>query len=727
MQSLCVLLLAGTLLAVDHTFFWLCDYQLWYTPIFEDVVRAWKAGEWPILTQGSWAAGNLAGEYQAATFSVFFNVCLVLVWSLPLSLPLKAAVLSITHLVVLACGAHLLARERGLSKSTATLVGVLASCNGWLIEWGATEWFVALGGFVWVPWLWWSLERLVRKSSRRVQWVWPALFAYLLISAGSPYAVLMGGLVSAWLGGRWLAEREWHLVRTLAVAWLFGLAWSAPAWLALIGYAQISDRHSTVLNSIQHAWRVPWTAWVGVFLPSLNVPWLSFDMKWTPHVAIDLACGLIPPSVVFAALLQTKGQVLRRYRADFVLLALVIVLATAPGYESFRWSFRWLPLFHLVLALLAARCFSDVDGKTCAKWAVIWTATAWAVTAATETNHSHIFAAVLLALASVWWLGEYLSPRFRPWLPTGIAMGALLAVFLLLPVKQHVSQHRFTDRLLQPEPLDPARRYVALYAFGDIIDEVAGRPGFGSVRRVCNTPLLANLRFLNGYTSFSASGVPRFFETHGSVQEKTAEFFTQPQAEGLLELLGVDGMIFSPRYAHFGEKLTSDWFRFFESEEGVVYHRLPARSSPVKILDALEDRPGVRFGDPLLTHMVERRNRVRVTVTDEVFHPVSRDDDLGEIAMPASQAKPFALAFRRPWFPGYIARLNGAEISVRAYLGLVPLVELPAGASGKLELVYCPTWLRNGSTVALSALALWFAGLLSSMRKRREVGGQLGE
>lgn len=45
----------------DSRFFWNDDYQMTFLPVFEEVNRAWRAGEWPLLTQGSWVCGNLAG------------------------------------------------------------------------------------------------------------------------------------------------------------------------------------------------------------------------------------------------------------------------------------------------------------------------------------------------------------------------------------------------------------------------------------------------------------------------------------------------------------------------------------------------------------------------------------------------------------------------------------------------------------------------------------------
>src|SRR5262249_23615575 len=51
-------------------------------------------------------------------------------------------------------------------------------------------------------------------------------------------------------------------------------------------------------------------------------------------------------------------SLLRTFRWEWGLLALVLFLATFPSPGNFRWSFRWLPLFFLVLALLAAHALA---------------------------------------------------------------------------------------------------------------------------------------------------------------------------------------------------------------------------------------------------------------------------------------------------------------------------------------------------------------------------------
>src|SRR6516164_2584423 len=107
--------------------FWNDDYELSVLPVFADMARSWSEGHWPLLTPYSWVCGNLAGEFQYGTFSLFVNTAVVLIWKFPLTFPQQAAALSIAHLFALAVGAFLLARERGISVSLSIFVALIAS------------------------------------------------------------------------------------------------------------------------------------------------------------------------------------------------------------------------------------------------------------------------------------------------------------------------------------------------------------------------------------------------------------------------------------------------------------------------------------------------------------------------------------------------------------------------------------------------------------------------
>src|SRR5689334_12419569 len=120
-----VVLFCLILLRHNPLVFWNDDYELSVLPVFADMARSWSEGQWPILSPYSWVCGNLAGEFQYGTFSMFVNAAVILIWKFPLTFPQQAAALSIAHLVVLAMGAFLLGRDRGFSNPVSTFVALV--------------------------------------------------------------------------------------------------------------------------------------------------------------------------------------------------------------------------------------------------------------------------------------------------------------------------------------------------------------------------------------------------------------------------------------------------------------------------------------------------------------------------------------------------------------------------------------------------------------------------
>src|SRR3982751_4064023 len=188
--------------------FWKDDYEISILPVFADIARAWNDGEFPLLSPYSWICGNLAGEFQYGVFSVFINALIICVWKFPLTFPQQAAALSIAHIAVLSGGAFLLAHGRNLSVPLSIFVALVASLNGWIICWGATDWFGALGAFTWLPWAWWGAARALDPQRSKWRFLWPAPFVYLVVTGGFPYTVLMLLLLIAWLAIKSLSERH---------------------------------------------------------------------------------------------------------------------------------------------------------------------------------------------------------------------------------------------------------------------------------------------------------------------------------------------------------------------------------------------------------------------------------------------------------------------------------------------------------------------------------------
>jgi len=633
----------------DPLVFWNDDYEISILPVFADVARSWSHGEWPLLSPYSWVCGNLAGEYQYGTFSVFVNAAVVLIWKFPLIFPQQAAALSVAHLFVLAMGGYLLARGRNLATALSMMVALVAALNGWIICWGATDWFGALGAFAWLPWVWWGMERALDPGRSRWRFLWPAPFVYLVLTGGFPYTVLMLALVAAWLGFKSLGQtRKFGSVWPLAAGIILGFGLAAPAWLALLDYVHGSAR--VTQDAAEHfQWRVPIAALPGFIIPNWTVNWADFSSRLTPHPATELACGLIPPIALVTGLLTLRGPLFRRIRWELGLLVVALILCMLPTAGVFRWSFRWLPLVHVVLALCAAE--------------------------------------------SLELLGESRLRFARSWFPAAITFGALLATYVWIPPNCGVPKYNLAQELTEPAPLDPQRLYLSIYPAPEIAYRAEQRPEpFGTTVRPGSTSMWAGIRFINGYSPIRPAGVAREFDSaiHGEIAPaKAAVLLAQESGPGgLLARLGVDGIVVAHETDLIPEP-ASEWHVVGATREGRIFHRWESLPQ-IRSVISIDSRPNDQFSEAAISEIRDGRNVIAANVT--------------------TGDRPALLAISRPFFNGYRATIDGRPLEVDSYRGLIPLVEVPPGTSGRFALVYRPWWLVTGEAVA----ALSFVAMLGS-------------
>src|SRR5439155_309200 len=430
------------------------DYELSVLPVFADVARSWSEGHWPILSPYSWVCGNLGGEFQYGTFSVFINAAIILIWKFPLTFPQQAAALSITHLFFLAIGAFLLVRDRRFSISLSIFVALVASLNGWIICWGATDWFGALGAFTWLPWAWWGAARALDPQRSKWRFLWPAPFVYLLITGGFPYTVLMLASVVAWLALRAVFE-----IGTTDTA--------SPARISPGALARLTR-------------------------------------TWPLLAGVTIGFGLAAPA--WLALLPTAGV--------------------------FRWSFRWLPLLHLVLALCAVEAFASFSQKQRRFGALLMLLLIvmliiGALVLRTGGEHLFPLAWIFLGLALGWFVIESLQLSFlRAWAPAAVVFATLLATYLCTSPNSDIPKYNLAQSLLEPQPLDPQRLYLSVYPPPENFYRVEAKPApVGQVVRPGSTSMWAGLRFVNGYSPIRPAGVAREFASaiHGEVDPDLAK------------------------------------------------------------------------------------------------------------------------------------------------------------------------------------------------------------
>lgn len=721
-----VVALSSVLLWRDPLLFWNDDYELSILPVFADVARSWSEGHLPLLSPYSWVCGNLAGEYQYGTFSVFVNAAVAAIWKLPLTFPQQAAALSISHLFFFGMGAYLLARGRQLSGPLATMVALVTAANGWVICWGATDWFGALGALTWFPWAWWGLERAFDPARGRWRFVWPAPFVYLLVTGGFPYTVLMLVLLTGWFALKSVCQtRKLSSLWPAAFGSLLGAGLSSPAWLGLFDYLHGSAREAQ--EAIAHwQWILPPAALPGLVLPSWTVDWTDFSTRMMPHTGVELACGLVAPVALLAGLVVSRGLLAKKIRWELALLALVLIVSMLPSANVFRWSFRWLPFLHLTLALAAGealqyfalhpasgtpwrRVFSRPGGVAVAlvgmtagamyvkrsAWPSDWPSH-WPLTVTT------------LALACLWAATEMLPARFRAlrsWTPAGITFGALLATYLSIPTNVGVPKYDLDQKLTEASPLDPQRLYLSVYAPPEYVYRVGAIDGpVGQVVRPGSTSMWAGVRFINGYSPIRPAGVAREFDfaIHGELAPWSRAYLLEREAgpQGKLAALGVDGIVVG-RELEIAPKPESEWEVAHSSQEGRVYHR---RGKPFAIVHSIVsdgDRPNEQFATAAVKLISDSRNRVVVDV----------DVAAGD--------RPALLTFSRPYFRGYRASIGRHEVPVRPYRGLMPAVEIPPETSGRLVLRYRPWWLVAGGAVALVCAGVCAVSAVAAVGRRK--------
>jgi len=485
------------------------------------------------------------------------------------------------------------------------------------------------------------------------------------------------------------------------VALGFGL--SAPAWLAILDLVQGSARELQAARA-HWQWLVSPAALPGLILPCWTVNWADFSNRYLPHTAMELACGFAAPAALIGGLAWRGRLLVRQIKWELVLLLFVLLLSMIPTAGLFRWSFRWLPFFHLVLAVCAAEALHLRPGSPIAATAALaLTAVTGSAMLILRATGSYAFPLtwIFLGLAVFWYLWEVAlrHSELQKWAPVAITFLALLATYIYIPTNCGVPTYNFSQHLLKPAPLDPARLYLSIYPWAELTYCVSNKPQpVGEVLRPGSTPMWAGLHFINGYSPIRPAGVAREFATsiHGEINPDVGSYLLNNQAgkDGELALLGVDGIVVA-RELDFTPQPASEWEAVLTTDEGRVFHRRGAPFARVRSISSIDSRPGEQFVIATVSRINNSRNRVEADID------VSNGN------------RPALLTFSRPFFRGYKAKMGNQKLAVTSYRGLFPSVEVPAGAHGRLALIYQPAWLILGSaTTATCVLIILLAFIL---------------
>jgi len=679
--ALAAVALAATALLNRADFFLHDDYRTYFIPMFGEVSRLVRSGEFPLLTDRVWNGGAILAEYQLGVLNPV-NLTLMAWVGQMTDLAAAAAAFALAHIALFASGTFVLCRGLGCRRDIAFLIALIAPTSEWIFYWGAGDWIPALTSIAWAPWAWAGLL----AASRDPRWT-PAAAAGIatLLLSGWPFAdlalLVSIGVARVATGGR--------LPRGAVLAVLCGGLLAAPAILPLAAYLHGSDRPVGPLFTSNLE------ALVGVSTPFMVTQWVVFGgVRETVVMPMLQIAWFVAPALAAAAWrdLWRRAEV----RALALIVAAFAALAVMPGLWQFRWMFRVLPYYQLAVALLAALALDDTlrSGR---KWRLLAVALAlgpplWIALWQDERMNTFYFviAAALLLLAGA---ALCVQPRRAGAFVATLAVGHV-ALFVLVNTA-YVGFGRYTGE--RPLPTrktvssEPSLTRYMLFQFD-------GRPATWTDFRPAQTSLERPGSTINSYSPFTRAAYAKALclDAFGaSTCADAAERLTRPligAGAPILDLARVDEVrAQGPHVAAFATR-RPDWPARALSDGDVAFRRPDPFSLPAPVAVAPAD---ARLGGV-------RASPARVSLT-------------------VNTRAGGRLILARAWYPGWRATLNGRPLLLHPVADLFVATDLPPNSAGTLAFSYWPKGLTLGLAAASVGLLLLAAGTAVLVRRAKNV------
>ncbi len=733
--------------------FYMDDYQSFFVPACMDIGRSLESGEYPLVSPYSWVGGALAGSFQLGVFDVPHVAIMYVLYKAGLDPISFAKCFTLIFFFMLCLGIAVLSDSYRLSVWSKVLAIGIGSMNYFVLYWSGFDWAVGYASFAWLPWCWVALAKVA--SENKVRWtVLSGLGIYCVVSAGYPYTAVMLALVTLWLCLRCIRNKEnWIPIAWMALAWVLGVGLSMPSILLFVEYYTHSARMGGA-EGLSTIWTIPPEAFWGLLNPLYVSIWNVWGSFYR-YYSFELFCGIVPP--VALLLLALSPTLRKRSQLGFELLLLAatsLLLILPSGRVGYRWSFRWLPLYSLVMALVTAKTFDILERRQDGAYDVnifgfrmsamiLCTAGCMALFVYQYfvmgygglTENRGLYAVGVMSSFLLWSILQKRTEKYKKvvqFLPVVLTI-VLLGVACVIPVGERVvpkwqGLDHFESSNLH---FDSNIRYFSLLTQKDFLSQDAVDtvlPG--------NTPMLAKVHCVTGYASMMPGKISHLFGfEYSSAMPQELMDATCKHAfatGGMFDLLGIDGVVlgFSQR-ERAGQAVKEGWNVVSEGPGGVILHR--ARRNDMHIESALlatyekSDADVVRAlrekSDGARRHVLLDADGGQPS-RDAAFAPVSiehlvakRNSVAADIAN-ASQETPGLIVFKRAWYPGYRVFFNDRELPLVHADMLLPAVVIPPGQSGRLLLDYAPQSLRIGLIIAgCSLLAL--LGLVAYGMKSR--------
>ncbi|MFI1462521.1 hypothetical protein [Nocardia carnea] len=685
---------AAVLLA-NSRHFYTDDTEAQYVPLWLDVGRRLRAGEFPGIAPEQWMSGNFLIEGQASVFNPPQLLVAVLAPSFD-NLVVLATLVKLAYSIVLALGVFRVCLAYRAYPAWAAVAGVAFCFSGWLLFLDQASWVLGLAGTAWLTHAWASGVRYARGRSGPIP---VFVFLFFAITLGYVWPGVESALVIvAVAAGEWVYQRTpWPSVRLLMAAGCAGAA-GLMTYLPAILSAEVTWRTADDMINNDGFMTVPWSESLNASLPSTLPSFNSWFGLIQPLPIVYIAWFLIP-ALAFIDW-KTAAQTLRQSAGAVIFAGIALMWTAGPAaFGPLRWPARVLPM--LALALLVLCCVLLSRHGTLTNWRtrfgvagvlVLMLLVRSVSSAPSDRIWTHIGAAAVVVL-----LGIAVVLVFTKW---GRAAACTALLVTIAPIAYYQVDSTY------PHPMAwnlPGSRSAAQALFPDFdgttlqLGNSSIFPGDAKDLTGVYSSLVVGLYaadlgldYVNGYTpighrAFSERTCMRW---EGSTCPAAFDKIFAPEpvtGEPLVDLMKVDRITLM--------RLVYPDARDNPPPPGWHWVNYPPNDKWIWVLE--RDTGPVSTVDGRIAH-TEGVDAVSVSETDNTSTVRVSSEQGGRIT------------FARLDWPGYRATLDGREHDYVALDDIFVTVEIPAGTeNAELEI----TWRPPGMQLGIAGFVLGLIGI----------------
>jgi len=677
----------------NHRFFYRDDVEHQHMGVF----TALHHNGYSVSSLGSfhksWFLSLITGEVQFGVFNPFSWLRDFIAAS-GNNLAVAATLIALMYMLIAAVGSYAAARALHVSPAMSVAASMFVTFNVHLLYWDASSWTPALIGFSWFAWfvaaIWWT-----RRNIRFALLI--PITGYLLVSAGWPHAMIVGGVVALVVGLEQLFTRQWRTREALlyAGACVSVALLSAPVWVTAQVFADWAARAPHGLFND------------GFLTHQLDSIVLTFSPFVQPYVDGFASQGFMFEPITYIAWIvplaaywvATSATVRKLVRVDLVVAGIVSVGMLGPSILGpTRWPFRFQPFAAFLVVMVSIRVLQSASKESVASSRFInawkWIApVVWLALTALRPRLIPMLLTALLFIAIAIAHRIYLTRGLRVFAPLLSASVVITTAWLMfaspspaMPGDRNAPSSR-SAIAQQYKVLEGHRVFVLQSGISGAmtIEKKRGRfrlipnePGTITAAEMADGNIIQaahlDIEFVTGYSAMPHEGLENLFKTSvfgwATADTASALFAVDPTTKlPYYELLGIDAIM-----VQFGEQQT--WFNAANDGAWKATYKQPAWT------------------------LYTRDNTLPQQITwHDTSLEVTQENGEASIAKNVSGGK---LVIARPVTPGMSITVGGKPVSFTALADSVPLVTVPTGITGAIAIHYS---LPRGSFVLVAVLA----------------------